>query len=296
MHGDLARIVTHPGGAHKDEVLAVCLLVARQRVPVFRREPTSEDLADPRVAVIDVGGEHAPSRSNYDHHHFPREHPPTCALSLVLDDLGLYEQALKFCDWLEPAEWFDSRGPKRTAEWMGVPRRAIGRLLSPVDVTLLRRFAQTERVDPGEPLYEFMAFVGQDLLAYLQGIRDLLDLVAARVQTWVIETPAAPLQAVFLPRTEPPLDEPSAAVGAYVRDAGLTDAVAVLVYPDRRGPGYALARYEDHPALDFSQIADEPDVRFAHVSGFLCKVDATEPKRLRELVVAAAVGPTPRLG
>src|SRR5690606_8020672 len=146
-------IVTHPGGAHKDDLLAVCVLIAEHGAPVARREPTPEDLEDPEVAVVDVGGVHDPARSNFDHHQFPREHPPTCALSLVLDGMGLYEDARHFCDWLEPAEWFDSRGPKKTAEWLGVPRQAIAQLNSPIDVTLLRRFAAKTELAAGDPLY-----------------------------------------------------------------------------------------------------------------------------------------------
>jgi hypothetical protein len=115
-------IVTHPGGAHKDDLLAVCVLAALHDCPIVRREPTLEELADPDVAIVEVGGQHDAALSNFDHHHFPREHPPTCALSLVLDHLGLYQDALSFCDWLETAEWFDSRGPKKTAEHLGVPR------------------------------------------------------------------------------------------------------------------------------------------------------------------------------
>ena len=38
------RILTHPGGAHKDEFLACCLLLAQNNVSVFRREPTEDDL------------------------------------------------------------------------------------------------------------------------------------------------------------------------------------------------------------------------------------------------------------
>ena len=105
-------ILTHPGGAHKDDLLAVCILAAQHGAPIVRREPTAEELLDPEVAIVDVGGDHNPERMNFDHHHFPREHPPTCALSLVLDHLGIYEDALQFCDWLETAEWFDSRGAK----------------------------------------------------------------------------------------------------------------------------------------------------------------------------------------
>ena len=86
-------ILTHPGGSHKDEFLACCLLAARHGVPIVRREPEQTDLDDPNVLVVDVGGEHEPARGNFDHHQFPRDHAPICALSLVLQDLGLYEDA-----------------------------------------------------------------------------------------------------------------------------------------------------------------------------------------------------------
>ncbi len=281
-------ILTHPGGAHKDDLLAVCVLVAKYGVPVVRRDPSPEELEDPGVVIVDVGGVHDPQHMNFDHHHFPREHPPTCALSLVLEHLGLYADARSFCDWLEPAEWFDSRGPKKTAQWLGVPRRAISQLNSPIDITLLRRFAKTRELAAGDPLYEFMRFVGEDLLEYLSVARSRIEFAAAHVQRWSIPNgDAEPIEALFLPRTDPGSDEPSNAVGNYIRARGLQDTIAAIVYPDRRGTGYGIGRYEDHPKLDFSRVAEQADVHFAHKSGFMCKTTATEPERLRALILSA---------
>ena len=56
---------------------------------------------------------------------------------------------------------------------------------------------------------------------------------------------------------------------------------------DRRGSGYGIGRYEDDPRLDFSQLDGQPDVHFAHKSGFMCKTTATDPERLRELITLA---------
>lgn len=280
-------ILTHPGGAHKDDFLAACVLAAEHAAPIVRREPSLADLDDPGVAVVDVGGRHEPARANFDHHHFDREHPPTCALSLVLDHLGLYAEAKALCDWLEPAEYFDSRGPKKTAEWLGVPRRAIAQLHSPIDVTFLRRFAAASALAPGETLYEAMRFVGEDLLDYLRTARARLVELRVRVERWTLTMGEEEAQVVFLPRDSGVLDEPSSSLASFVRAEGLTDVVAALVYPDRRGEGYGISRYEDHPALDFTRVADEPDVHFVHASGFVCKTSATDHARLRELVTGA---------
>lgn len=280
-------IVTHPGGAHKDDLLAVCVLAAMHKCPIVRRDPTPEELADPGVAIVDVGGVHDPALSNFDHHHFPREHPPTCALSLVLQHLGLYEDAKQFCDWLEVAEWFDSRGPKKTGEWLGVPRRAISQLNSPIDMTLLRRFAQATRIEPSDPLYVFMTMVGQDLLDYLREARERLDYTAARVQRWAVTVGTDTVETLYLPRSEPAADEPSAMLGGYIRAQKLDGVIAAIVYPDRRGGGFGIGRYEDHPGLDFSRVENQPDVHFAHKSGFMCKTSASERARLEELIALA---------
>lgn len=280
-------IVTHPGGAHKDDLLAVCVLAALHHCPIVRRAPTPAELDDPEVAVIDVGGVHDPARANFDHHHFAREHPPTCALSLLLDHLGLYQDALQFCDWLETAEWFDARGPNKTAEWLGVPRRAISQLNSPIDTTLLRRFAHATRIEPTEPLYAFMVMVGEDLLEYLRVARERLDFIEQRVQRWTIPHGEYAIEALFLPRTEPGADEPSAMLGSYIRARKLEGVIAATIYPDRRGDGFGIGRYEDHPALDFSRVEGQPDVHFAHKSGFMCKTSAIDPDRLKQLVTLA---------
>lgn len=283
-------ILTHPGGAHKDDLLAVCIFIAKYGAPVVRRSPTQEELDDRSVAVIDVGGCHDPDRMNFDHHQFERDHPPTCALSLVLAHFGLYEDARQFCDWLEAAEWFDSRGPKKTAEMLGVPRRAVSQLNSPFDITLLRRFAQLSELSPGDPLYEFMRFAGEDLLEYLRVARERLDFVSKHVEHWSIEQGDEVIETVYLPRTEPPAEEPSAAVGNYIRAEGLEEKVAAIVYPDRRGDGYGIGRYEDHPQLDFSLVRNESDVHFAHKSGFMCKTSATDSERLQTLIGKAWLG------
>jgi hypothetical protein len=279
----LSLILTHPGGSHKDELLACSLLAAVHRVPIVRREPTEADLADPSIAVVDVGGEHAPERNNFDHHQFPADHPPICALSLVLQHLGVYEDARQFCEWLEPAEWFDTRGPNVTAKWLGVDRNAMSRLSSPIDITILRRFAKSKRLEPGEPLWEILSYVGEDLLEYLRDLRSRLNFIAETAEVWSVDDH----EVLFLPRTEPMPDEPSFGIGRYLESVGKNSTVAALIYPDRRGSGYGLSRHNDHPGYDFTRIEKEPDVHFAHARGFVAKTSASEISRVKELLLLA---------
>ena len=282
-------IVTHPGGAHKDDFLACSLLAHLHGVPIERREPTDEDLANVATCVVDVGGVHDAALNNFDHHQFPRDAPPLCALSLVLQDLGLYEDALSFCDWLRPAEWLDTLGPNEAAKLMGIPRQALSDLNSPIDVTLLKRFAGQTQLVLEDPIYQVMCMVGEDIVNYVRSLRLRLDFLKQHCQWWTIETDGDPIETLFLEQSDVIADDPSFGLYAFIAEQEKEGFVHALIYPDRRGSGYGLTRYEDCPRLNFSKIEDQDDVRFAHKRGFVAKVEATDPARLKELVGFAVV-------
>jgi hypothetical protein len=282
-------ILTHPGGAHADEFLACSLLLTVHPVPIVRREPTPDDLAAPDRCVVDVGHQHEPALNNFDHHQFPRDHPPTCSLSLVLQHLGLYDDARQFCDWLETAEWFDTRGPVDTAKWLGIPTGALARLDSPIHAAALRRFGLAASVEPGQTLWEMMRMVGQDIVDTINSLRTRLEVIARHAEFWTVELGGRPAQVLFLPRAEPPLDEPSFGLDRFIQSRGLDGQVVATVSPDRRGPGYGLERYRDNPRLDFTRLAGQPGVHFTHARGFVAKTTITEVAGLKALLARAAV-------
>jgi len=284
----ITTMLTHPGGAHKDEFLACCVLLAKHPVPIVRREPSDADLCNPSTCVIDVGHQHDPELHNFDHHQLPRDHPPTCSLSLVLQHLGLYEDAKQFCDWLEVVEWFDCRGPIDTARWLGVPPEVCNKLISPVDVTLLRRFGALNELLPGDPVWEVMRMIGEDLVGYVEGLKDRLEYLDAHAQVWSIMMAGRSAKILFLPRTEPPLEDPSMALERYIERIGLSSEVVGIVSPDRRGRGYGLSRYRDCQRLNFTKISECSDVHFAHARGFVAKTSAEDEGRLRELIRLSA--------
>lgn len=282
-------IVTHPGGAHKDDFLACSLLAHLHGVPIQRRDPTDEDLADSAICVVDVGGAHDPELNNFDHHQFPRDAPPLCALSLVLQSMGLYEDALSFCAWLRPAEWLDTLGPNQAARLMGIPRTALGALNSPLDMTLLNRFASLSELEPESPIYQVMCMVGEDIVNYLRTLRDRLDYLKDHGQYWTIETDGEPIQALFLEKSDMISDDPSFGIYAFIESEGKESQIQALVYPDRRGDGYGMTRYDDCQRLNFSQIESHDEVRFAHKKGFVAKVSTADPTRLKQLLKLSVV-------
>lgn len=280
-------ILTHPGSAHKDEFLACSVLAAYYEVPIIRRDPDQTDLDNPEICVVDIGGAHQAENNNFDHHQFPKDHPPTCALSLVLQDLGVYEQAKQFCEWLEPTEWFDCRGAVDTAAWLGVPSKVMGQLNSPIDITLLRRFAGETHLRPGDVIWEVMRMIGQDLLDYIRNLRNRLTYIEKNSEFWTLNENGHSFGVLYLPRRKPVPHDPSSGIEFFIANQGKEGTVAALIYPDRRGDGYGLSRFNDDKRLDFALIKSEPDVHFAHVRGFVAKTTAKDTGRLKELVCKA---------
>jgi GNAT superfamily N-acetyltransferase len=285
----IKKIITHPGGAHKDEFLACCVLLAKDSVSILRQEATDQELEDPEVVVVDVGHRHEPQLNNFDHHQFPRDAEPTCSLSLVLSKLGIYEDARSFCPWLEVAEWFDCRGPNDTADWLGLDREVVGKLNSPIDITILQGFAKQAEHNPGEPIWEVMQMMGKELVEYITGLRGRIDEVSKIEEVWKLTHGDVEFKVIFAPRTNPSIEEVSGALGWRVKELGLEEKVYVMVYPDGRGQGYGMKRFNDREEIDFSRIEKESDIRFAHARGFIAKVEAVGINRLKELIMKSIV-------
>ncbi len=84
-------------------------------------------------------------------------------------------------------------------------------------------------------------------------------------------------------------DDPSFGIYAFIESEGKESEIQALDYPDRRGEGYGLTRYNDSHRLNFSQIESQNEVRFAHKRGFVAKASTTDPTRLKQLLELAVV-------
>lgn len=283
----LKYLVTHPGGAHKDELLACALLIANHPVPIFRRPPSEEELVASDIAVVDIGHCYQSERLNFDHHQFDRKSEPTCSVSLVLKHLGLFDAAKRFCKWLPFTERLDCWGPQATADWMGLNRSQFTAMNSPLDIGLLTVFAKQTKLCPGEPLFEVIRAIGEELIIFLQLQSARIAYLEQHVQTWNFSVAANVYKVLFLAKSEDQPDRVTAAFSDYIESADLSHNLCALVYPDSRSEGYGLKRFEDASPIYLSAIAAEADVHFVHASGFLAKTSTSDPKRIRRLLEIA---------
>jgi len=176
-----------------------------------------------------------------------------------------------------------------TGQWLGVSVGILSKLVSPIDLSLLKRFSCVFHLDAGDPLWEVMRMIGADLLDYLRHMRTRLDFIAKHAEIWTLEIKGEPAKILFLPRTEQHSEDSSMGVDRFLETNGLSDQVIGIVTPDRRGVGYGLARYRDNARLDFTRIAEHPQVHFAHARGFVAKTSCADVEELKELIVLAGM-------
>jgi len=265
------KIVTHKGGAHRDEFVACCLLLASvsdsvQSV-IERRDPTPEELEDVNTYVVDVGERHEPAKNNFDHH---QQGAVGCALTMVLDHLGLLELARSTFAWIDFSESLDCRGPYATAAKLGISKEAFFQTLSPVEAQMLQLFEQEKIIHPGMALYILMRQLGAGWLRYLEDMEKRLALLPSRTE--IIDVNGVNTMVVDIDGKDNPVLGLEQFCQAYEKEHG--SKIGITITRDDRGDGYALFRREDHPRVDFRPLTGRPDMVFVHTLGFMGKTKA----------------------
>lgn len=273
----MAKIITHPGQAHLDDFIACSLVMANDpKVRILhRRNPTEDELNDPKVYCIDVGMRYEPELNNFDHHQEDDNLPEgKSSASLVAAHLGIDTSLFP---WWEGVDRMDCTGPFQTANWIGTTWDDLRKVQSPISTFMLREFAQPTDFN-GKPikmehinfskgwwLWEFMVQFGFDIIERAEWISKRLAELDMLCEVWEI----AGLKWVVM------LDESGAPGIEMWCERNHPDAAGTVTV-DERGPGLCLYRRNDHPAVNFTRCKaphfDEGLVEFIHKNGFVIKL------------------------
>jgi hypothetical protein len=242
-------IITHPGGAHFDEITAVGLILAvytDSEFTIVRREPEEDELDNPDIWIVDVGDRYEPERRNFDHHQ-----SLDCPASFVLVAryLGL-EDDLSIMPWWSFKDEVDRFGPSKASEKYHAGDDLVN--WNPVEDWLTFAFSSD-----AENTLPLLKNFGNYLIKKARLLKQQLDIWRSSRRLDIAGIPAI----ISETRDSTGLEE-------FRRlDANPPDIIISL---DRRDDGWRLFRYDGTP-VDFTLIADSPDIAFAHKSGFLAK-------------------------
>ena len=274
------KIVTHPGSAHKDDFMTVCVLLATLgKAEVHRREATVEDIADPDTYVVDVGMHYNPQLHNFDHH---QDRSLPCAFHLVMQYLGYHEAAMLVFGWYVHMSMMDVRGPYKTAKALGVDSSVLFAASSPIDGYILSHFSRLREIHERDFFYPFMKDFGTDMINMIKMKMERLE----RLKEEAKVVPVGDYKAIFSPIE----DNPKLSMELYLQLLNDPDIV-MSITPSNRGSGWELLRLEDHYFVDFRTVANDPNIRFVHVNGFIAKTSRLLPLAQVLDIAAHAVPP-----
>jgi hypothetical protein len=278
----MTTVITHPGQAHADEVIAIAILLTKLGVTqIIRRQPTEDELNDPDTWVIDVGGRYEPDRRNFDHHNVPGNEND-CSFDLILDHFNLSVAARAASPWLAFKSSIDCYGPYATASKFGMDPETLFATISPIESQVLQLFAEAQEIKPGDFLYQLMEMVGRGLVDYWTKFAYQLELAYKATTIEADDLLFVDYRSV-------------GSLGAGVMSKHMTDIRAAgSIVTDDRDPGaedrVVLYRHKDHPRVDFRRLnADE--MHFVHHNGFIAKTkdgDTTDD-RIVELLEQAVL-------
>jgi len=281
MKGNVSKIVVHKGQAHADELMACALYygVTGNTVPIYRRDPTEEELGDPTVLVMDVGLRHEPDLLNFDHHQLqPEDELPDCAATLVAKELGLHD-TLKLQPWYRNMATLDALGPFKLAKRMGLKDFPFG-LLSPLEMGIKKAFEEAEdEHEVASWIVTALKVIGtamiKDAVRYAINYERLLDVDVVR-----LHGPDGTAVDVIINEDS---DTTGIQAARDARNKNDPADIAASISFDDRGEGWALYRFNDDPRVDFTRLCGRDEILFCHNGGFIAK---TKERREREEVLA----------
>lgn len=315
----MKKIITHGGNAHLDDLMACAIALvdrtwgylenghdvslvralckASDDVVIERRDPTEDELANPHVLVLDVGGHYRPDLGNFDHHQFPKGTKES-AMSLFAASVGLPNRNFNgtaeyvpdsaeypgdsLASFLEDAyPWFRTRvmldacGPFATAKEKLVRWAVVEQFLGPCEDVILRTF---ENVEP-----EARVNVVMPLAEMILRRHAVWERVVTRVKynrPWWADG-----KFTIADFTEADPADVEACSDMFTRHV-----TGVAVFHDNRGEGLALLRLHDDPRIDFTRVKDDPEVAFCHAGGFIVKTRTKDLDKAWSLIEDAYVG------
>jgi hypothetical protein len=163
------KIVVHDGRAHTDDFLAACVCYYKLGFDVFRQGFSAEMLENPDIWVLDQGRIFNPDLHNFDHHQIEKE---LCAFTMVLDYFYSDINYREFMPNLQFIEIFDSYGPIRAADFVGIKPDNLELVSSPIQSALLKSFSKIQG-QVQEPFLPIMKLIGGEICKKIEDVQIL---------------------------------------------------------------------------------------------------------------------------
>ena len=269
MHNKFIYGVTHHGTAHLDDFLSSCFLLALNdsTFKIYRRDPTDEELQNKLIAVFDIGLQHNPDLSNFDHHQFDSSYGK-CAFSLILEHYNVYDTAKTSFPWLDYVEYFDVNGHFKLSSKIGIDPKDFLKLKSPVEDFCLKLFQQQNVIQQGDFLYDLMFKFGEYLFDYITKYNLRMKVLENNIKIFNLNDNE---YLAYLPDSLDYKNDPEFCLFAYLEKLSQEKNIIfpMVIVPNNRQKGIKMIRVNDNVKVDFNKYQNKENIFFCHKNGFL---------------------------
>jgi hypothetical protein len=267
FHLPFKGLIVHRGKSHVDDIISTSLVLGAfpaLNFPVFRKDPTPEELNNPDIWVVDVGGIYNPDISAFDHHGLSRDPDQVeCGYTLVSKHLNIHPHMCQYYRWYKEWSVIDHLGPYYWAGSKDVNWDDVSGLLNPLAELLHEEFESFENeVEMPETLKAKLRNLGINLIREAVEFQQFCE--SQR------ENAISEVKGVKIYHPQGTEEELATYALKWATD-GCGATGGVLVVPDDRGEGWTLLRINNDSAIDFSKLENHEDVEFAHKGGFIAK-------------------------
>lgn len=254
---NVKQIVVHNGESHLDDIMCVAFAMHMigHSVPVWRKTPTENEINDPSVLVMDVGGVYDPERMDFDHHQRSRTEEPKCGFRLLLEYYGFWEEYKEIFPWLQTWNEIDVCGPFAVCKKNGIEPNTMFNIMGPM-YDICRNIMEDDvpAYHKAELIYKYVTvpIINQNVHVYhlmkwdVNYFKNPFGLKILDYRIWNSKR----LDTKFCGMICPDLD-------------------MILLPPNERNPkSFTLLRYNDSPKINLAQV-EMPEIEFKHPGGFI---------------------------
>ena len=275
----MSKIITHPGTAHRDDLLSISLVLAKDpKVTVIeRREPSLTEINDLNIWVLDVGRILDPKIKAFDHH---QREWDECTLSLLLKEWKLWNSAKESLPWLEPTVFIDSNGFVDACKKYNANSKIINKFQTPVEFIFLDMLSQSSIINSTDFLFSALKNIGITLLNRINEYEELTSLIEKK---GICKKKKGVPIIIFLDAVA------SRTLNSVVfrykaKHFGNIEGGLSIIKDDRVENAIRLYRFNNDERVDLSRLSDNFHVIFLHEKRFLSTVDIPNDKNINDFL------------
>ncbi|MGV9199785.1 MAG: MYG1 family protein [Promethearchaeia archaeon] len=262
--------MTHPGKSHLDDFLSCCLVLYKDKrvSKIMRKEPTEEEIKNPKIWKLDVGNGFDPDLRLYDHH---QRDMKDNTFSLLLKEWNIWEEANEVYSWIPSMVLMDIRGSKEVIRDLDITYEALNSLDSFIERYFLRWFKTKKKIDKSEVFFKLMRKLGEHFFTRIKKYYRVRRIVDREAKSKKIE--GVPVM-ILLSKKISNSNMLHQLASQKRKEIWPNERGGILIFPNDRPEGsIGVKRLGNDRRVDLYRLHGYDKTIFAHKRGFFAALE-----------------------